>query len=295
MDRTFRIADHYVTVSTPGAVDSLSLLPSFRPFVCEPTDDGERLFSITLDDSLQPVPKSQREHVHDFDTGNGVIKVDDCADGGSQFIIRDINDAPCALLIAEVGFRQYHCALNGSYNMRSFGLNSAMMLAFAQAGALAGTLLLHASLVRQNGWGYAFTAKSGTGKSTQVANWLRYLPDCDMMNDDNPVVRMIDGKPVIYGSPWSGKTPCYRNVKAPLGAITRIDRAEQNSVERLKGVEAFASILPSFSMMKWDKDIFNRICELTSQLAETTPTYILHCLPNREAAEVCCKEIASEA
>ena len=68
MDRTFRIADHYVTVSTPGAVDSLSLLPSFRPFVCEPTDDGERLFSITLDDSLQPVPKSQREHVHDFGT-----------------------------------------------------------------------------------------------------------------------------------------------------------------------------------------------------------------------------------
>ena len=42
MDRTFRIADHYVTVSTPGAVAGLSLLPSFRPFVCEPPDDGER-------------------------------------------------------------------------------------------------------------------------------------------------------------------------------------------------------------------------------------------------------------
>ncbi len=287
MDRTFRIADHYVTVSTPGAVDSLSLLPSFRPFVCEPTDDGERLFSITLDDSLQPVPKSQREHVHDFDTGNGVIKVDDCADGGSQFIIRDINDAPCALLIAEVGFRQYHCALNGSYNMRSFGLNSAMMLAFAQAGALAGTLLLHASLVRQNGWGYAFTAKSGTGKSTQVANWLRYLPDCDMMNDDNPVVRMIDGKPVIYGSPWSGKTPCYRNVQEPLGALTLIDRAKTNSVEKLDPLTAFTVLLPAISSMKWNKMLYQHQCDTVIQVIGSTDCYTLHCLPDRESAVIC--------
>jgi hypothetical protein len=287
MDRTFRIADHYVTVSTPGAVDSLSLLPSFRPFVCEPTDDGERLFSITLDDSLQPVPKSQREHVHDFDTGNGVIKVDDCADGGSQFIIRDINDAPCALLIAEGGFRQYHCALNGSYNMRSFGLNSAMMLAFAQAGALAGTLLLHASLVRQNGWGYAFTAKSGTGKSTQVANWLRYLPDCDMMNDDNPVVRMIDGKPVIYGSPWSGKTPCYRNVQAPLGALTLIDRAKTNSVEKLDPLTAFTVLLPAISSMKWNKMLYQHQCDTVIQVIGSTDCYTLHCLPDRESAVIC--------
>ena len=255
--------------------------------MCEPTDDGERLFSITLDDSLQPVPKSQREHVHDFDTGNGVIKVDDCADGGSQFIIRDINDAPCALLIAEGGFRQYHCALNGSYNMRSFGLNSAMMLAFAQAGALAGTLLLHASLVRQNGWGYAFTAKSGTGKSTQVANWLRYLPDCDMMNDDNPVVRMIDGKPVIYGSPWSGKTPCYRNVQAPLGALTLIDRAKTNSVEKLDPLTAFTVLLPAISSMKWNKMLYQHQCDTVIQVIGSTDCYTLHCLPDRESAVIC--------
>ena len=225
--------------------------------------------------------------MHALDTGNGVIKVDDCADGGSQFIIRDINDAPCALLIAEVGFRQYHCALNGSYNMRSFGLNSAMMLAFAQAGALAGTLLLHASLVRQNGWGYAFTAKSGTGKSTQVANWLRYLPDCDMMNDDNPVVRMIDGKPVIYGSPWSGKTPCYRNVQAPLGALTLIDRAKTNSIEKLDPLTAFTVLLPAISSMKWNKMLYQHQCDTVIQVIGSTDCYTLHCLPDRESAVIC--------
>ena len=129
--------------------------------------------------------------------------------------------------------------------MRYFGLNNALMLIFAFAGSTHQTLLIHASLVRQNGYGYAFIAKSGTGKSTQVSNWLRYLPGCDLMNDDNHIIRIIENKPFIYGGPWSGKTPCYRNVKAPLGAITRIDRAKENSIDKVGVVEEFASLLPS--------------------------------------------------
>lgn len=171
--------------------------------------------------------------------------------------------------------------------MRKFGLNNALMLIFAFAGSKIETLLLHASLVRQNGYGYAFIAKSGTGKSTQVSMWLRYLSGCDLMNDDNPILRIIDGTPYIYGSPWSGKTPCYRNVKAKLGAITRIDRTQKNYVEKLSPAEAFASILPSCSSMKWDLDIFNNICNTISHLVELSDIYTLHCLPNREAAIVC--------
>ena len=171
--------------------------------------------------------------------------------------------------------------------IRAFGLNNALMLIFAFAGSKIETLLLHASLVRQNGYGYAFIAKSGTGKSTQVSMWLRYLSGCDLMNDDNPILRIIDDTPYIYGSPWSGKTPCYRNVKAKLGAITRIDRAQKNYVEKLSPAEAFASILPSCSSMKWDLDIFNNICNTISHLVELSDIYTLHCLPNREAAIVC--------
>ena len=124
---------------------------------------------------------------------------------------------------------------------------------------------------------------------------MRYIEGCDIMNDDNPIIRVLDdGKPYIYGGPWSGKTPCYRNVKAPLGAITRIDRAQQNSVERLKPVEAFASVLPSCSSMKWDKEIFNNVCNTVTRIVETTGIFILHCLPDRESAIVCHKEISKQ-
>ena len=162
---------------------------------------------MEVDDTLHPVPKVQRCRIRVFDTGNGDTAVDRLEDGGYQFIIKDIRGRACCLLIADKAFAHCRCALNGDGMMRSFGLNSALMLAYAFATGGRQTLLIHASLVRHQGRGYAFVAKSGTGKSTQVAMWLRCIPGCDLMNDDNPVVRVIDGEAMIYGSPWSGKTP----------------------------------------------------------------------------------------
>ena len=288
----FRVAEHDIRIIFEDSEkNGMHLLPSFEPFRAK--NDGQNLFfQLTIDDTLRPVPKEQRERIRTFDTGNGDTVVDQTDDGGYQYIIKDLRGHECCLLIANKDFSNCRCALNGSYNMRKFGLNNALMLIFAFAGSQQDTLLIHASLVRQNGYGYPFIAKSGTGKSTQVSLWLRHIPGCDLMNDDNPIIRIIDGEAYIFGGPWSGKTPCYRNVKAKLGAITRIDRAEENSIEKLPPVEAFASFLPSCSTMKWDEDIFERICDTVTRIIELTPIYTLHCLPNKEAAILCNKAIS---
>lgn len=288
----FKIADFNVRIIFEEShINTMSLLPSFEPFRQDRTSE-DLFFQLIVDDQLKPRSKEGKERIRDFDTGNGNTIVDRFPDGGYQFIIKNINGADCCLLQANKEFTLCKCALNGNYNMRCFGLNNALMLIFAFAGSLRQTLLIHASLVRHNGYGYAFTAKSGTGKSTQVSMWLRYIPNCDLMNDDNPIIRIIDGQPYIYGSPWSGKTPCYRQVKAPLGALTRINRAENNSVQKLSPIEAFASVLPSCSSMKWDSAIFNAICNNVTKVVETTGIYILNCLPNEDAARVCHKAIS---
>ncbi len=292
----FTIADHHLRVCFhTSQKNSIRLIPSFKPFKSERFgEDDEPFLELKVDDGLKPVAEDKRQRIRSFDTGNGITAVDLLDNGGYQFVIKNARGENCCMLQTDKDFKYCKCALNGDHNMRSFGLNNALMLAFAFAGSRKETLLIHASLVRHEGYGYAFTAKSGTGKSTQVSMWLRYIKNCDLMNDDNPIIRIIDGKPYIYGSPWSGKTPCYRNVKAKLGAITQIDRASANSIEPLKPVEAFASILVSCSVMKWDKGIFNRICDTVTHIIETTHIYILHCLPNKEAAEVCHKVIAKQ-
>lgn len=289
------VVNNYVIADFPVRIsfsernrNDVCLLPSFSPFLHNDDEVMEALlFNLIVDNATTPVEKARRERVRAFDTGNGDTIVDRIVDGGWQFIVKDINGKECALLIANSDFTICRCALKGNYSMRHFGLNNVIMLIFAFAGSKRDTVLIHASLVRKDGWGYAFIAKSGTGKSTQVSMWLRHIPGCDLMNDDNPIIRIIDGKPYIYGSPWSGKTPCYRNVKARLGAVTRIDRAQANSIDKLKPVEAFVSVLPSCSSMKWDTYTYNSLCDIVTRIVETTDIYILHCLPDKESAIIC--------
>ena len=50
----------------------MNMLPSFDPFRVDELSSDEFLFELTVDDSLRPMPKKQRERIRDFDTGNGI-------------------------------------------------------------------------------------------------------------------------------------------------------------------------------------------------------------------------------
>ena len=288
----FRIADFCIKITyASGSGCNASLAPNMTPFSQESCTD--LLFAMEVDDDLPPIRKEDKCRIGTFDTGNGDVIVDKIDKGGYQFIMKDTQGRPCCMLQANADFSLFKCALNGDYAMRSFGLNNSLMMAFAFKGSFQDTLLIHASLVRCYGYGYAFIAKSGTGKSTHTSLWLKHIEGCDLMNDDNPIIRIIDGTPYIYGSPWSGKTPCYRNTKARLGAITQIARAPHNQIEKLSPTEAFSKILPACSSMKWDKTIFKNTYGTIIKLIECSGNnYILQCRPDKEAAVLCHQTIA---
>lgn len=286
----FNIAGFAISLSGKGEeAFAEGLLPSFGAF-CTEAAGAEQLFTMHVDDS--PLPAIEPAATMDFDTGNGHTLVCPRADGSYQFAISNTERRPCCLLETNSDFTECKCALSGTMAMRSFGLNNALMMAFAFAAAGHEAVLMHASCIVHNGLAYPFIARSGTGKSTHSGLWLKHISDTELLNDDNPVIRIIGGKPVAYGSPWSGKTPCYSNASAPIGAITRISRAGNNSIERLAAAQAFASLLPSCSTMKWDKAVFNDTCDTITRIVETTPIYTLHCLPNAEAALLCHDTIA---
>ena len=287
----FCIAGHNIRISfnDDDSQNNMGLLPSFQPFaIKEKPENSTYLLTIDVDDSLRPA--KEKKLVRKFDTGNGDTVVHQLADGGYQYIVRDIMGNDCCLLITNDKFSHCRCALNGDWTMRSFGLNNAMMMTFAFAGAYHQTMLIHASATMINTGdeeiGFPFIAASGTGKSTHTSLWLKHIEGVQLLNDDNPIIRIIDGQPYLFGSPWSGKTPCYRNRKTRLGAVTRIERAPENSIERLSPIEAFASLLPACSSMKWDEGSYRPLCDAITRIIETTPIYTLHCLPDEEAARL---------
>jgi len=284
---TYNIGGHIVSVTIEGCDDTVldTLLPSFCSFKAE--GNNNVLFHLTVCSELEAVPSAECRLIRDVDTGNGMTRVDKLKNGGYQFLVRNVFEKECALLITTSDFRQCRCKITGDISLRRFALNNSLMLAYAFSSASHHTLLVHASVVRHNGVAYAFTAKSGTGKSTQVANWMRNIPGCDIVNDDNPIFRIVDGKPILYGSPWSGKTPCYRNISMPLGALMLIKRDDKNYVAEQQPIQAFTTLLTACSSMKWDETLFQYVCTTVSGIVEKIKVAELHCLPDAESAFVC--------
>ena len=96
---------------------------------------------------------------------------------------------------------------------------------------------------------------------------------------------------MVYGSPWSGKTPCYRNVRYPIGGIVKLSQAPENKIRRLKGVEAYAAIVPSISGKRWNKSMADGLHETETALVKAVPIWHLECRPDEEAAELCCGHV----
>ena len=145
--------------------------------------------------------------------------------------------------------------------------------------------------------GCHFLGKSGTGKSTHARLWLQYNEGSTLLNDDNPVVRLFKGEDgkistKVYGSPWSGKTPCYRNEVVDVGGFILLSQAPFNKISRLKGVAAYAALVPCISGMRWDKEIANGIHQTENALASNVPVWYLECLPDEAAAKLCQETIA---
>ena len=132
-------------------------------------------------------------------------------------------------------------------------------------------LLLHASAVECNGVAVAFSASSGTGKSTHSSFWRSEL-GASIINDDKPALRRIDGVMCACGTPFSGKCDLSRNVCVPLRAIVFLTRAENVCVRRLSTEESLYRIL-SQTIRPRDERRYVRLLGLLDELLKQTEVY----------------------
>ena len=146
--------------------------------------------------------------------------------------------------------------------------------------------VMHAATVGIGNRAYAFTAKSGTGKSTHIALWKRLLGDkVYAINGDKPIIKIIDGKAYAYGSPWCGKEFWNSNVKAELNGICFLERGEENSIEKLDISEAASKIMKQILIPK-DAEGVIKTFDLVDQMLRATNLWKLKCNISMEAAQL---------
>ena len=117
---------------------------------------------------------------------------------------------------------------------------------------------------------------------------MQHIADSWLLNDDSPLVRVDSNGVEAYGSPWSGKTPCYSTEHYPIAALVRLRQAPHNRMRRAGVAEAMSSLLPSCPpTIAKAPQLFEKMVDWVAKVVEQVPVYVLECRPDADAAHLC--------
>lgn len=290
----YMVAGHAFGIYLPEGMSAQRMLKPYEPFAVD--EPSQLLFGLRLEpvDSLQSVtPAKVLRCLNDESPYFWIFEEED---GTYCFGFSYTKAHPdCVLKVSSAsGENVVYVGSAVADRIAEFAISNAVMLLYTFFTAPYDTMMVHASVISHGGQGYMFLGRSGTGKSTHSRLWLSHIADTELLNDDNPVVRVHGPEVIVYGTPWSGKTPCYKNQQVPLKAVVRLSQAPYNRITRLAPLQSFASLMPACSCRRWDSEAVAALHKSVEKTISLVPCYHLECLPDEEAARVCYSAVSSK-
>lgn len=280
-------------VALPPCLSCVSLPPSFRPFRISPCPSPGLLFRLVCEAAPAPAVPSGAVLLEEQRNDLGLTRL--YAHGGCYLVVLSAPGGRSShVMHACDGFTRCRAWVDPSDPQCGVALGSLLRVAYSQSVLLFGGVSVHASCVVLGGLAYLFMGPSGTGKSTHSRQWLRAFPGTWLLNDDNPVLRVEGGLALAYGSPWSGKTACYRACRVPVGGLVRLRQGSSNTFRPCRGVDAFSAVLPGCSFIRQDALLREELYDTLSRLSSLVPVGRLSCLPDEASARVCLSGLEEE-
>lgn len=156
------------------------------------------------------------------------------------------------------------------------------------------SFVLHSACFDVEGVGVAFAAHSGTGKTTHMNLWQKYLGDkMTIVNGDKPIVRFFDDEPetpYAYGTPWNGKEHLGTNMRTELKHICFIERSKTNYVEKADKKTVIDRILKQV-YIPTNPMALTQTMQLVDKLLSNCDLWIIHCNMDDNAGEIAYKAI----
>lgn len=283
-----RVAGLPFAVQGAGLIATLRTLGGFRPFVQPEKGYAEGDWLFRFQEGTEQGKDLPSLPLHHFQT-EGIDCTFSRRGEGYAFSMSggEGSSDPCGWVFPPSGKK----ALAWGEADRT-RLRFSLWMAFGTAALSRGVAALHASAVCVQGKAVLVLGESGTGKSTHTRLWREYIPGAELLNDDSPFLEASEEGVRVWGSPWSGKTPCYRDLAFPVAGIVRLVQAPHNQIRRLSTLEAVGALLPSFPpSFAYDRAAKDRVLTLISHTLMRVPVFRLECRADEEAARVCYGEI----
>lgn len=287
MTQLYCVAKHLFSLTMADENPMWNLLTNYAPFAVE--QEGEPIFTVDIVESEESILLPEAEHVISDSSDEDMPRIEMYRQQGKiLFRVSMWKAAPiCMEMLADEHFTHAQVHVFPQEKVNRFPIDNALMLMYAFRTAGMKTLEIHASVTVLDGKAHVFLGRSGTGKSTHSKQWLGCFEGSWLLNDDNPIVRIEDDQVTMYGSPWSGKTPCYKNECAPLAGVVLLKQAPENKVRRLTLPEAYAAMYSSCSGLRILRDQADGLHASVAELVQKVPSFLLENLPNHDAARLC--------
>ncbi len=148
-----------------------------------------------------------------------------------------------------------------------------------------GAAVFHGAAISYGDKAYIFTAPSGTGKSTHIKLWKKYLGDSvDIVNGDKPIIKKADSDMLVCSTPWAGKENWQKNRIVPIGAVCILKRGKVNRIRKAEPSDVLDVLLGQIYMPK-DGECALLSLEILDTLCEKVPVYVLECDISEEAVK----------
>ena len=282
------VAGHAFVVTLPDGFSKEEHLSPYEPFLCN-DESVTPLFRLRVElvDALRSVNPGEVKDVMNDEAP--YFWLFEAETGKYNFAFSYGKSHPDCILKPSADYTDSVVYVPRAYASRlmEFSLSNATMLLYTFNTSAYDTLMIHASVTAYEGKGYVFLGRSGTGKSTHSRLWLNNIEGTWLLNDDNPVIRVMEDGVYVFGTPWSGKTPCYKNEYLPLGAVVRLSQAPYNKIQELVPLRSYASLMPACSCMRWDRRSTDALHSTVEKVIKQVKGWHLECLPDADAAFVC--------
>lgn len=284
MDKDYRIGGHRFRVSGEKWLGALSRLEGFAPFAAEAGIEEVPEFVFRGGAGWRAQAFGRMSYAFKYEDIDGAFGV---AGDGYLLELRPEGEEPLRMWI---GNGETEGELHGNASPRL--LRFALWMGYGAMTARKATLAVHGSCIVYHGKAVLFLGESGTGKSTHTRLWREHIAGSALLNDDSPVVRCEADGVWVYGSPWSGKAPCYKAERYPLAACVRLSQAPYNKMEKLDVVRGFAAVHPSAPpAFAYEEGLYEGVSATLGKVLSAVPVYRLACLPDEAAARLACRTL----
>ena len=143
-------------------------------------------------------------------------------------------------------------------------------------------VMLHSCSILFNEKVWAFSAPSGTGKSTHCGIWKK-LFDTPVVNGDLNLIGLENGIPYVYGTPWCGTSGIFENRKRTLGGIILLKQSSNNRIEALSEENKILYVQQRLTTSVWDKKMLEQTLGIVSEIVKKIYVKRLYCNMEDEA------------